>query len=71
MSVQSTTLNSGASESQDEFDDMDYKLASPFSSMIYTCTGYGDANYQYFDGLAGPDRDQEFTIDIEHGTTDW
>jgi hypothetical protein len=47
-----------------------YQDISPYNPKVYKCTGYSDDVYEYFDGAPGPDKDQRFTIDIEHGTTD-
>lgn len=47
-----------------------YQIISPYNPKIYKCTGYRDEVYQYFDGSAGLDKDQRFTIDIEYGSMD-
>ena len=47
-------------------DEADYR-ARPYNPDRYKCTGYGDDEWEYFDGQG---QDMRFTIDLEGGTTD-
>jgi len=48
-------------------DEADYRARSPYNPDRYKCTGYGDDEWEYFDGKG---QDMRFTIDLEGGTTD-
>jgi hypothetical protein len=41
---------------------------SPYNPNVYKCKGYGEEEYEYFDGVPGGDA--RFTIDLEGGSTD-
>lgn len=51
-------------------DPVDWEDTSPYNPDKYNCQGYGDEDYEYFDGLPGPGKDHRFTIDLEHGSMD-
>ena len=51
-------------------DPMNWQDISPCNPDKYSCKGYGDEDYEYFDGLPGPGKDHRFTIDLEHGSMD-
>ena len=51
-------------------DPVNWEDTSPYNPDKYNCQGYGDEEYEYFDGLPGPGKDHRFTIDLEHGSMD-
>jgi hypothetical protein len=55
------------------FDDPNvYQYRSPYNPKLYKCTGYGEEEYEYFDGSPGwpGQKDERFTIDLEGGSMD-
>lgn len=49
-------------------DTEDSSLSSRFNPEVYTCSGYKDEVWEFFDG--SPGQDARFTIDLEGGSMD-
>ena len=68
--TQASASSSNPYQSTDNDDTADYRDVSPYNPDTYKCQDYGNDQYQWFDGLPGEGKDQEFTIDLKDGSMD-
>jgi hypothetical protein len=68
--TQASASSSNPYQSTDNDDTADYRDISPYNPNTYKCQDYGNDQYQWFDGLPGGGKDQEFTIDLKDGSMD-